>query len=125
MMNMPLHVRSYILKTSGSGKTRHGYDPSDHILIVHLHKLFIPIGYDDKDQMLSILAHIHLGVVDHVIIYAYVKFCTWDGYNGHFMTLYHPINIRCFPKLDDLICNPPLEVFVTCRLHGDVDDNNK
>jgi hypothetical protein len=41
------------------------------------------------------------------------------------MTLYHFIDIRCSPELDDLVRNPPPEVFVTCRLHGDVDDNNE
>ncbi len=73
-----------------------------------LSKLLVPIGYDDGEQMLNILAHIHLGVVDHVVIHVYVESCTQDGYNGHFMTLYHPINIGYFLELDDLIHNPPL-----------------
>jgi hypothetical protein len=61
--------------------------------------------------------HIYVGGVDHVIIHAYVESGTRDGYNGRSMTLYHPIDIGCFPELDDLIHNSPLEVFVTYKLH--------
>ncbi len=35
------------------------------------------------------------------------------------------ICIACFLEFDDLICNPPSKVLVTCRLHADVDDNNE
>ncbi len=69
--------------------------------------------------------HIHLGVVDHVIIHAYVKFYTQDGYNGRSMTLYHLIDIGCFLVLNDLFHNPLSKVFITYRLHGNVDDTNK
>jgi hypothetical protein len=69
--------------------------------------------------------HIQLGVVDHVIIHAYVEFCTQEGYNGHFMTLYHLIDIGCFLEFDDLVHNPCLGVHVIYRLHDDVDDNNE
>jgi hypothetical protein len=75
--------------------------------------------------MSSILAHIHLGVVDHLIIHAYVEFCTRDGFNERSMTLYHPIDIGCFQELNDLVRNPPPEVRVTCGLHGDLDDSNE
>ncbi len=92
---------------------------------MNLHKLLIPIGYDNKKQMTNIPAHIHLRVVDHVIIHAYVEYCTRDGYNGRSMTLYHLINMGCFSKLDDLVCNPPLKVLVTCKWHSIIDDNNE
>jgi hypothetical protein len=100
------------------------YNPH-RILIVDLRKLLAPIDYDNEEQMSTIFMHIHLGVVDHLIIHAYVEPCTHDAYDGRSMTLYHPIDIGCFPKLDDLVRNPPLEVHVTYRLHGDVDDNNE
>jgi hypothetical protein len=126
MMNMLLYVQFHILATLGSGEDKAWeYNPSDRILIMDLHKLLVPIGYDDEEQMSNILVHIYLGVVDHVIIHVYVEFYTRDGYNRHSMTLYHPIDIRCFPELDDLVHNPPPEVLITCRLHGNVDDNNK
>jgi hypothetical protein len=75
--------------------------------------------------MSSILAHIHLEVSYHVIIFAYVESCTWDSCDGCSVTLYHPIDIKCFLELDDIIRNPPPKVLVTCRLHGDVGDNNE
>jgi len=35
--------------TLGSGENRaREYNPSDHILIMDLHKLLVPVGYDDK-----------------------------------------------------------------------------
>jgi hypothetical protein len=109
MMNMPLCVRFHILVTLGSRENKAWeYNLSDRILIMDLHKLFVPISYNDEKQMSNILMHIHLGVVDHVIIHAYVKFYTQDGHDGHSMRLYHPIDIGCFPKLDDLVRNPPL-----------------
>jgi hypothetical protein len=126
MMNMPLCVQFHILGTLGSTKDKAWeYNPDNRILIVDLHKLFIPIGYDDEEHMSNIFVHIHLWVVDHVIIHVYVKFYIQYGYNGHSMTLYHPIDIRCFPKLYDLVCNPFLKVFVNYRLHGNVDDTKE
>jgi hypothetical protein len=126
MTNMPLHDRSHILATLGSREDKAWeYNPSDYILVMDLRKLFILIGYDDKEQMSSIFTHIHVSVVDHVIIHVYVESCKQDGYNGHSMTLYHFIDIGCFLELDDLVHNPPLEVFVTCRLDGDVDDSSE
>jgi hypothetical protein len=75
--------------------------------------------------MSSILVHIHLGVINHVIIRAHVEFYTRDDYNGHSMTPYHLIDIECFLELDDLVCNPLLKVLITYRLHGNVDDTNE
>jgi hypothetical protein len=58
MMTMPLHVRSHIFMTLGSGEDKaREFNPSDHILIVDLCKLFFPINYDNKKQMSIILAH--------------------------------------------------------------------
>ncbi len=126
MLNVSLCVQSHILATLGSGEDKAWeYDPANHILIVDLHKLFVPVDYDDEEQMSNILTHIHLGVVNHLIIHAYVESCTQDGFNGHSMTLYHPVDIGCFPELDDLVHNPSPEVRVTYRLHGDLDDNNE
>jgi hypothetical protein len=64
MVNVPLRVQSHILATLGWGEDKAWeYNPHDHILIVDLHKLFVPVDYDNEKQMLNILAHIHLGVV--------------------------------------------------------------
>ncbi len=75
--------------------------------------------------MSDILAHVHLRVIDHVVIHAYVESCTRDRYDERSMTLYHPINVECFPELDGLVRNPPPNVLVTCNSHGDVDDDNE
>jgi hypothetical protein len=73
-MNVPLRVQSHIPATLGSGEDRAWeYNPHDHNLIVDLHKLLVPVNYDDEEQMSNILAHIHLGVVNHFIIHAYLK----------------------------------------------------
>jgi len=94
-------------------------------LTIDLYKLFSPINYDDEEQMSRILAHVHLGVVDHVVIHAYAESCTRDRYDERSMTLYHPIDVRCFLELDDLIRNPPPNVLMTCISHGDIDDDNE
>jgi hypothetical protein len=98
------HVRSHILTILGSREDNAWeYNENDRILIIDLHKLFAPVNYDNEKQMSDILAHVHLRVVDHVIIHAYVKSCTRNRYDGRSMTLYHPINRGCFSKLDDLV----------------------
>jgi hypothetical protein len=92
LMDMPLDVRSHILKSLGFGEDNAWeYIENDRILIVDLHKLFAPVNDDDEKQMSDILAHVHLGVVDHVGIHAYLESCTRDRYDGRSMTLYHPI----------------------------------
>jgi hypothetical protein len=92
MMNMALCVRSHILTTLGSREDKAWeYKQNDRILIMDLHKLLVLVGYDDEEQMSCIFTHIHLGVVDHVIINAYVESCTQDGCDGRSITLYHPI----------------------------------
>jgi len=84
MMNMPLCVRSHILVTLSLREDKAWeYNPSDHILIVDLHKVLIHVGYDNKEQMSSIFTHIHFRVVDHIIIHAYMEVCTRDGYVQH------------------------------------------
>ncbi len=126
LMDMPSHVWSHILRILGSGENKAWeYNENDRILIIDLHKLLAPINYDDEKQLSDILAHVHLGVVNHVVIHAYLKSCTRDRYDGHSMTLYHPINVEWFLEFDSLICRPPPNVFVTVKLHGDVDDNNE
>jgi len=123
---MPSRVQFHILAALGFGEDKAWeYNQNDRILIMDLHKLLVPVDYDDKEQMSSILTHIHMGLVDHLIIHAYVESCTQDAYNGRSMTLYHPIDIGCFSEFNDLVLNPPLELVVICKLHGDIDDNNK
>jgi hypothetical protein len=76
-----------------------------------LHKLLVPVGYDKKEKMSSIFTHIHLRVVNHVIIHTYVESYTRVGCDGCSIQLHHLIDIGCFPELDDLIRNPRLEMF--------------
>lgn len=103
-MDMHSRVRSHILTTLGSWEERAWeYNENDRILTVDLNKLLSPVNYDDKEQMSDIFAHVHLGVVDHVVIHAFVESRTRDCYNEHSMTLYHPIDIGCFSEFDDLI----------------------
>jgi hypothetical protein len=126
MTDVPLRVRSHILATPGSKENKAWeYNIADRIIIVDLHKLLAPNDYVDEEQMSSILTHIHLGVVDHLIIHAYVESCTRDAFTGRSVTLYHPIDIGCFPELDDLVHNPPPEAWITCKLHGDLDEGNE
>jgi hypothetical protein len=127
LMDMPSHVRSHILKSLGSGEDNAWeYNENNRILIIDLHKLFAPINDDDEKQMFDILAHVHLGVVDHLVIHAYLESCTRDRYNGCFMTLYHPMNVEWFRELDSLVRNPPPNVLVTVKAHGDdIDDDNE
>ncbi len=123
---MPSHVRSHILKSLGSGEGNAcEYNENDRILLVDLHKLFAPVNDDDEKQMSDILTHVHLRVVDHVIIHAYLESCTRDRYDGRSMTLYHPINVEWFPELNNLVRNPPSNVLVAIKSHGDVDDDNE
>jgi hypothetical protein len=81
---------------------------------------------EDEKQMSNILAHVHLGVVDHLVIHAYLESCIRDRYDERSMTLYHPINVEWFPELDNLVRNPPSNMLVTVKAHGDdIDDKNK
>jgi len=77
--------------------------------------------------MPNILAHVHLGVVDHLVIHAYLEATERDRYTGCCMTLYHPIYVEWFPELDNLVRNPPPNMLVTIKTHGDdiFDDENE
>jgi hypothetical protein len=125
-MDMPSHVRSHIFKSLGSGENNAWeYNEIDRILIVDLHKLLAPVNDDDEKQMSDILAHVHLRVVDHVVIHAYLESYTRDRYDGRSMTLYHPINAEWFPELDNLVRNPPPNMLVIVKSNGNVDDDNE
>jgi hypothetical protein len=125
-MDMPSHVQSHILRILGSREDKAWeYNENDRILIIDLHKLLALINDDDEKQMFDILTHVHMGVIDHVVIHAYLESYTRDRYDRRFMTLYHPINIEWFHELDSLVCNPPPNVLVTVKSHGDVDDDNE
>ncbi len=42
------------------------------------------------------------------------------------MTLYYPIDVELFSELDNLVCNPPSNMLVTVKTHGDdIDDENE
>jgi hypothetical protein len=127
LMDMPLHVRSHIVKFLWSREyDAWEYNENDRILIVDLHKLLTPVNDDDEKQMSDILAHVHLGVVNHFVIHAYLEFSTRDRYDGRYMTLYHPINVEWFPELDSLVRNPPPNMLVTVKAHGDdINDENE
>ncbi len=126
LMDMPSHVRSHILKILGSGENNAWeYNENDRILIIDLHKSLAPVNDDDEKQMSDIFAHVHIRVVDHVVIHAYLESYTRDRYDGRSMTLYHPINVEWFPELDSLVRNPPPNMLVTIKAHGDINDDNK
>jgi hypothetical protein len=83
MMDMPSHVRSHILKFLWSEEyDAWEYNENDRISIFELYKLLAPVTDDDEKQMSDILAHVHLGVVDHLVIHAYLESCTRDRYDG-------------------------------------------
>jgi hypothetical protein len=95
-------------------------------LIVDLHKLFSPVTDEHEKQMMDILAHVQLGVVNHLVIHAYLEFTTRDRYTGRSMTLYYPIDVKLFPELDNVVRNPPANMLVTVKRHADnIDDENE
>jgi hypothetical protein len=53
--------------------------------------------------MPNILAHVHLGVVDHLVILAYIE--GTERYWGRCFTVYHPMRVEWFPELDELVRN--------------------
>ncbi len=76
--------------------------------------------------MTDILTHVHMGVVDHLVIHAYLESTERNRYDGRSMTFYHLINIEWFPELDSLVRNPPPNMLVTVKAHGDdIDDENE
>jgi hypothetical protein len=86
----------------------------------------LPVTDDDEKQITDILVHVHMGVVDHLVIRAYLEFTTRDRYDERSMTLYHPMKVEWFPELDSMVRNPPPNMLVTVKVHGDdIDDENK
>jgi hypothetical protein len=128
LMDMPLEVRTNILKFLWAGEyDAWEYKEDGHVLIVDLHKLLALVTDEWEKQMPDILAHVHLGVVDHLVIHAYLEATERYRYTGRYMTLYHPINVEWFPELDNLVRNPPPNKLVTIKTHGDdiFDDENE
>jgi hypothetical protein len=73
-MNLPSHVQSHILAILGSREyMAWEYNAHDRTLIVDLHKLLVHDNDDCEEQISNILTHVHLRVVDHLIIHAYVE----------------------------------------------------
>jgi hypothetical protein len=127
LMDMPLHVRSNILKFLWAGEyDAWEYKENGRVLIVDLHKLLAPVIDEDEKQMTDILAHVYFGVVDHLVIHAYLEAIERDRYSGRCMTLYHPIYVEWFVELDNLVRNPPPNMLVTIKTHvDDIDDENE
>jgi hypothetical protein len=80
--------------------------------------LLAPVTDEWEKQMPDILAHVHLGVVDHLVIHAYIE--TTERNRGHCYTVFYPIYVEWFPELDDLIRNPPPNMLMTVKTHGDL-----
>jgi len=120
LMDMPSEVRTNILKFLWVGEyDAWEYKEDGHVLIVDLHKLLAPVTDEWEKQMPDILTHVHLGVVDHLVIHAYLETTERDRYTERCMTLYHPIYMEWFPELDNLVHNPPPNMLVTIKTHGD------
>jgi hypothetical protein len=127
LMDMPSPVRCNILKFLWAGEyDACEYKENGHFFIVDLHKLLTSVTDEHEKQMTDILAHVQLGVVDHLVIHAYLESTTRDLYNERSMTLYYPIDVELFPELDNLVRNPPPNMLVTIKTHGDdIDDENE
>jgi len=120
LTDMPSHVRSNILKFLWAEEyDAWEYEENGRVLIVYLHKLLAPATDEWEKQMLDILAHVYLGVVDHLVIHAYIEAIERNRYTGRCYTLYHPICVEWFPELDNLVRNPPPNTLVTFKTHGD------
>jgi len=120
LMDMPSEVRTNILKFLWTGEyDAWEYKEDDRVLIVDLHKLLAPITDEWEKQIPDILAHVHLGVVDHLVIHAYIEVTERDRYTGRSMSLYHPLDVEWVPELHNLVRNPPPTMLVTIKTHGD------
>jgi len=75
-------------------------DLKSYYLIMDLHKLLVPSNHDYEDQMSIILLHIYLGAISCLIINVSIEFFYKYAYYKHSMNLYHPIDPKCFKKLD-------------------------
>ncbi len=115
LMDMPSNVRTNILKFLWAGEyDAWEYEENGRILTVDLHKLLSPVTDEREKQMTDILAHVELGVVDHLVILAYLEFTERNR-----DTLYYPLEVEWFPELDNLVRNPPPNMLVTIKTHGD------
>jgi hypothetical protein len=92
-------------------------DFKSYYLIMDLHKLLVSSNHDYEDQMSIILLHIYLGAISCLIINVYIEFFYKYAYYKHSMNLYHPIDPKCFKKLDhtssyfvELLCIVNLQV---------------
>jgi hypothetical protein len=80
--------------------------------------LLAPVTDEWEKQMPDILAHVHLGVVDHLVIHAYIE--ATERNREHCYTVFYPIYVEWFPEFDDLIRNPPPNMLMTVKTHGDL-----
>jgi hypothetical protein len=118
LMDMPSEVRTNILKFLWAGEyDAWEYKEDGRVLIVDLHKLLAPVTDEWDKKMPDILAHVHLGVVDHLVIHAYLE--TTESNRGRCYTVFHPIDVEWFPELDDLVRNPPPNMLVTMKMRDD------
>jgi hypothetical protein len=116
LMDMPSLVRCNVLKFLWAGEyDAWEYNENGHVLIVDLYKLLFPVTDEQEKQMTDILAHFELGVIDHLIIHAYIESTERDRYTGRSMTLYYPIDVEFFPELDNLVRNPPIHMICALR----------
>ncbi len=119
LTDMPSHVWSNILKFLWVGEyDAWEYEENGRVLIVDLHKLLAPATDECEKQMPEILAHVYLRVVDHFVIHAYIETIERNRYSACY-TSYHPICVEWFLELDNLIHNPPPNMLVTVKTHGD------
>jgi len=52
-------------------------------------------------------------------ISSYIEATERNRYTGRCYTLYHPICVEWFLELDNLVRNPPPNMLVTIKTHGD------
>ncbi len=120
LMDMPSNVRTNILKFLWAGEyDAWEYEENGRVLTVDLHKLLSPVTDESEKQMIDILAHVELGVVDRLVILAYLESTERDRLSRRCYTLYYPLEVEWFPKLDNLVRNPPPNMLVHIKTHGD------
>jgi hypothetical protein len=89
-------LQVWILNLEKHGKTIF----KTHYSIMDLHNLLVPSNHDYEEQMSIILLHIYLGEINCLIINAYNECFYKYAYSKHSINLYHPIDPKCFKKLD-------------------------
>jgi hypothetical protein len=120
LMDMPSNVRTNILKFLWAGEyDAWEYEENGRVLTVDLHKLLSPVTDESEKQMTDIMAHVELGVVDHLVILTYLESTERDRLSRRYYTLYYPLEVECFPKLDNLVRNPPQNMLVNIKTHCD------